>query len=51
MVCSDANNYFAMALQVSPIEYGHVLLIPRVLDCLPQRIDPESLLACAANGN
>jgi GDP-L-galactose phosphorylase len=31
-------------LQVSPIEYGHVLLIPRVLDCLPQRIDPESFL-------
>ena len=33
-----------MALQVSPIEYGHVLLIPRVLDHLPQRIDPESFL-------
>lgn len=31
-------------LQVSPIEYGHVLLIPRVLECLPQRIDQESLL-------
>lgn len=30
--------------QVSPIEYGHVLLIPRVLNCLSQRIDPESLL-------
>jgi GDP-L-galactose phosphorylase len=29
---------------VSPIEYGHVLLIPRVLDCLPQMIDPESFL-------
>jgi GDP-L-galactose phosphorylase len=29
---------------VSPIEYGHVLLIPRVLDCFPQRIDQESLL-------
>ncbi|KAK3409428.1 hypothetical protein EUGRSUZ_J01552 [Eucalyptus grandis] len=27
---------------VSPIEYGHVLLIPRVLDCLPQRIDHMS---------
>ncbi|KAI3430041.1 uncharacterized protein J3R85_008319 [Psidium guajava] len=27
---------------VSPIEYGHVLLIPRVLDCLPQRIDRAS---------
>jgi GDP-L-galactose phosphorylase len=29
---------------VSPIEYGHVLLIPRVLDCLPQRIDRDSFL-------
>lgn len=28
--------------QVSPIEYGHVLLVPRVLDCLPQRIDHTS---------
>ena len=33
-----------MILQVSPIEYGHVLLIPRVLDRLPQKIDPESFL-------
>ncbi|XP_037495139.1 GDP-L-galactose phosphorylase 1 isoform X2 [Jatropha curcas] len=30
--------------KVSPIEYGHVLLIPRILDCLPQRIDSESFL-------
>lgn len=33
-----------VAINVSPIEYGHVLLIPRVLECLPQRIDPESFL-------
>ncbi|KAL6905502.1 hypothetical protein ACP4OV_003103 [Aristida adscensionis] len=33
-----------VAINVSPIEYGHVLLIPRVLDRLPQRIDQESLL-------
>lgn len=33
-----------LAINVSPIEYGHVLLIPRVLDCYPQRIDKESLL-------
>ncbi|KAJ4974446.1 hypothetical protein NE237_007620 [Protea cynaroides] len=33
-----------VAINVSPIEYGHVLLIPRVLDCLPQRIDPDSFL-------
>ncbi|VAH92921.1 unnamed protein product [Triticum turgidum subsp. durum] len=33
-----------VAINVSPIEYGHVLLIPRVLDRLPQQIDPESFL-------
>ncbi|MCW1887902.1 GDP-L-galactose phosphorylase, partial [Luteolibacter flavescens] len=33
-----------VAINVSPIEYGHVLLIPRVLDRLPQRIDQESFL-------
>ncbi|CAA7396704.1 unnamed protein product [Spirodela intermedia] len=31
-----------VAINVSPIEYGHVLLIPRVLECLPQKIDSES---------
>lgn len=30
--------------QVSPIEYGHVLLIPRIFESLPQRIDRESFL-------
>ena len=40
-----ANNWFVgLDDQVSPIEYGHVLLIPHVLDCLPQRIDRESFL-------
>lgn len=29
---------------MSPIEYGHVLLIPRILECLPQRIDRDSFL-------
>ncbi|GAA0145158.1 hypothetical protein LIER_05412 [Lithospermum erythrorhizon] len=33
-----------VAINVSPIEYGHVLLIPRILECLPQRIDRDSLL-------
>lgn len=33
-----------VAINVSPIEYGHVLLIPHVLECLPQRIDLDSLL-------
>ncbi|KAL3719509.1 hypothetical protein ACJRO7_004473 [Eucalyptus globulus] len=35
-------NKVVKLLQVSPIEYGHVLLIARVLDCLPQRIDHMS---------
>ncbi|XP_057522801.1 GDP-L-galactose phosphorylase 2-like [Amaranthus tricolor] len=34
-----------VAINVSPIEYGHVLLIPRIFDCLPQRIDHTSFLA------
>jgi GDP-L-galactose phosphorylase len=33
-----------MLINVSPIEYGHVLLCPRVTDCLPQRISPDVLL-------
>lgn len=33
-----------VAINVSPIEYGHVLLIPRVLECLPQSIEQESFL-------
>ncbi|KAJ6314587.1 hypothetical protein OIU78_018127 [Salix suchowensis] len=38
------NSPTMVAINVSPIEYGHVLLIPRVLDCLPQRIDCDSLM-------
>ncbi|PON41182.1 GDP-L-galactose/GDP-D-glucose phosphorylase [Parasponia andersonii] len=38
------NSPSVVAINVSPIEYGHVLLIPRILDCLPQRIDRESFL-------
>ncbi|CAI5997607.1 unnamed protein product [Closterium sp. NIES-65] len=33
-----------VAINVSPIDYGHVLLIPRILDTIPQRIDKPSLL-------
>ncbi|KAK7316784.1 hypothetical protein RJT34_00500 [Clitoria ternatea] len=33
-----------VAINVSPIEYGHVLLIPRIFECLPQRIDHSSFL-------
>ncbi|GLT61600.1 hypothetical protein SLA2020_342960 [Shorea laevis] len=38
------NSPTVVAINVSPIEYGHVLLIPRILECLPQRIDRESFL-------
>lgn len=38
------NSPSVVAINVSPIEYGHVLLIPRILECLPQRIDYESFL-------
>jgi GDP-L-galactose phosphorylase len=31
-------------INVSPIEYGHVLLVPRVMDCLPQVVCCGSLL-------
>ncbi|KAI8534569.1 hypothetical protein RHMOL_Rhmol10G0100500 [Rhododendron molle] len=43
-VNADSNSPNVVAINVSPIEYGHILLIPRVLDCLPQRIDHESFL-------
>ncbi|KAK4278398.1 hypothetical protein QN277_016251 [Acacia crassicarpa] len=33
-----------VAINVSPIEYGHVLLIPHIFECLPQRIDRDSFL-------
>ncbi|CAA2991160.1 GDP-L-galactose phosphorylase 1 [Olea europaea subsp. europaea] len=38
------NSPSVVAINVSPIEYGHVLLIPRILECLPQRIDHDSFL-------
>ncbi|KAF3453406.1 hypothetical protein FNV43_RR03846 [Rhamnella rubrinervis] len=38
------NSPSVVAINVSPIEYGHVLLIPRIFERLPQRIDHESLL-------
>ncbi|KAL6325952.1 hypothetical protein AAG906_038443 [Vitis piasezkii] len=43
-VTADSNSSSVVAINVSPIEYGHVLLIPHVLDCLPQRIDHDSFL-------
>ncbi|KAG2443234.1 hypothetical protein HYH02_009307 [Chlamydomonas schloesseri] len=31
-------------INVSPIDHCHVLLVPRVLDCLPQAISPDTAL-------
>ncbi|GLU10680.1 hypothetical protein SLE2022_274660 [Rubroshorea leprosula] len=44
VVAESCHSPNIIAINVSPIEYGHVLLIPRVLDCLPQSIDHESFL-------
>ncbi|MCO5603573.1 hypothetical protein L7F22_057724 [Adiantum nelumboides] len=38
---SDGTN--AVIINVSPIEYGHVLLVPKIADRIPQRIDKDSL--------
>ena len=41
-------------INVSPIEYGHVLLVPRITDCLPQQITLDTLhlaLHMAAESN
>ncbi|KAH9611473.1 hypothetical protein KSS87_003322 [Heliosperma pusillum] len=38
------NSPSVVAINVSPIEYGHVLLIPHIFECLPQRIDHDSFL-------
>ena len=32
-----------MFINVSPIEYGHVLLVPRVMDDLTQLVDQQSM--------
>ncbi|KAL5227553.1 hypothetical protein ABZP36_015818 [Zizania latifolia] len=34
----------AILINVSPIGYCHVLLIPQIQDCLPQRVDRDSFL-------
>lgn len=33
-----------LIINISPIEYGHVLLVPRILDQLPQLVTPETLM-------
>uniref|UniRef100_A0A0D9V943 GDP-L-galactose phosphorylase 1 n=2 Tax=Leersia perrieri TaxID=77586 RepID=A0A0D9V943_9ORYZ len=39
-----ATSSSSILINVSPIGYCHVLLIPRIHDCLPQRVDKESFL-------
>ncbi|MCO5608046.1 hypothetical protein L7F22_062250 [Adiantum nelumboides] len=34
----------AVVINVSPIEYGHILLVPKIVERIPQRIDVETLL-------
>lgn len=41
-VLDDSPNL--VVINVSPIEYGHVLLVPKVLDYLPQQMQPHLLL-------
>lgn len=41
MVVGNSPN--VVAINVSPIEYGHVLLVPKLLGCKPQQIDEASL--------
>jgi GDP-L-galactose phosphorylase len=38
-----SRNPHVVLINVSPIEYGHVLLVPRILDSLPQQISPQTL--------
>lgn len=40
--CTPSPNL--VLINVSPIEYGHILLVPRVNDCIPQVVDQTSLL-------
>lgn len=40
--CGDGNN--VIAVNVSPIEYGHCLFLPERLKCLPQKVTEFSLL-------
>lgn len=40
-LCSSNPNL--VLINISPIEYGHVLLVPRVFDCLPQLVDSSTM--------
>lgn len=40
--CTPSPNL--VLINVSPIEYGHILLVPRVNDCIPQVVDQTSVL-------
>lgn len=40
--CSASPNL--VLINVSPIEYGHVLLVPRANDAIPQLVDQTTLL-------
>ncbi len=42
-LCDPSSSPNLVVINVSPIEYGHVLLVPRVLDNLAQRVDPAAM--------
>jgi len=49
LLCSHCSCFFALLVgQVSPVEYGHVLLIPRILGCSPQQDERGGAAAGAA---
>ncbi|GAB4832414.1 Phosphate metabolism transcription protein [Ancistrocladus abbreviatus] len=41
---SELGSPTLVVINVSPIEYGHILLVPRIFDSVPQRIDHKSFL-------
>lgn len=41
--CPARTSPHLVLINVSPIEYGHVLLVPRVLDSLTQLVDRDSM--------
>lgn len=43
---SDLSDEHLIAVNISPIEYGHVLLVPAPKKCSPQVITVESLILC-----
>eukprot|EP00798_Chlamydomonas_sp_ICE-L_P017418 gene17418-23719_t len=41
---SASSNLSVVLINISPIEFGHVLLVPHVNECLQQLVDPSTML-------